>query len=212
MRLYQRTKLSTLPIMQIMAFCLLSTLLSACFQKSLPIAENNPNLGWSKRNQALQDLRQWSLSGKAAFQTGNDAGTATFKWQQQQDQFSFTAFNPLGSEAFRLQGSPGKVTLTMSDGKKYTAPSSEILFSRTVGFQFPFSSLVYWVRGLPNPNLPVKAEFDTSHRLAQLQQANWQVEFQNYTNVAGLDLPRFIIMTSPPYKAKVMIYSWNRNQ
>jgi len=195
-------------IIHVLGIALLCAFLSACFHKTLPIAQENPSLDWSKRNQRLQALSQWTLRGKAAFQSPKESGSASFEWQQQEDRFSFAAFNPLGNEEFRLQGQPAQVKLYMANGKQYTASTSEALFSRTVGFAFPFSSLMYWVRGIPDPNLPATTQFDTSHRLAQLQQADWRVDFQNYTTVDGIDLPRFIVMTSSLYKAKVMIYEW----
>jgi outer membrane lipoprotein LolB len=206
--LYQITQVSTHYIVRIITLLMLCTSLSACFHKTLPIAAENPTLDWSRRSQKLQSLSTWTLLGKAAFQSPKESGSASFEWQQQQDRFSFATFNPLGSEEFRLQGVPGQVKLYMANGKEYSATNSETLFVRTVGFQFPFSSLKYWVRGIPDPTLPANTKFDVSHRLARLEQANWSVDFQNYTTVNGIDLPRFIIMSSSLYKAKVMIYEW----
>ena len=212
MRLYQRTKASTHDIMQIvgriMSVTLLSLLLSACFQKSLPVATENTQLAWSKRHQQLTALQNWTVQGKAAFQAPKESGSASFEWQQQAAQFSFAAFNPLGSEVFRIAGSNGSAELQLANQQRFHAPSSDELFVRTFGFAFPLSSLQYWVRGLPNPTLPAQTQFDDSHRLATLQQANWLVEFQSYTTINHVDLPRFIVLTSAPYKAKVIIYQW----
>lgn len=209
MRLYQRTKASTHDIMQIVGITLLCGLLSACFQKSLPVATENTQLTWSKRHQQLTSLQNWTVHGKAAFQAPKESGSATFEWQQHAAQFSFAAFNPLGSEVFRITGDNLSAELQLANQKRFNAPSSDELFVRTFGFAFPLSSLQYWVRGLPNPTLPAQTHFDNSHRLATLQQADWLVEFQSYTTINSVDLPRFIILTNEPYKAKVIIYQWN---
>lgn len=207
--MYQITKTSTrYNVTKCLCISLLCSLLTACFQKTLPIAENNTSIDWAKRKQTLEAMSQWTLRGKAAFQVAKRSGSAAFEWQQEQNQFSFAAFNPLGGEEFRLQGNQTSATLRMANGTRYDAPSSEQLFLYTFGFEFPLSSLTYWVRGIPNPALPADTQFDSSHRLAKLTQANWQVDFENYTTVSGVDLPRFIVMTSPQYKAKVMIYEW----
>src|SRR5688572_8634373 len=206
MRLYQRTKASTHYIAKALGILVISCALTACFQKTLPIADDNPSLDWVKRKQRLQSLSHWTLRGKAAFQSQRDSGSASFEWQQQKEHFSFAAFSPLGNEEFRLQGSDSLTTLRMANGKEYQAANSEQLFLQTLGIALPLSSLTYWVRGIPDPRFAAKTQFDTSHRLLELQQANWQVNFQNYTTIDGIDLPRFITMSTPLYKTKVMIY------
>lgn len=193
---------------KIVIFICLSFLLSACFQKNLPIAQENQTIDWAKRSQRLQALTNWQVTGKAAFQSSRESGSASFEWQQDHAQFIFSAFTPIGSEAFRLTGNDKEAVLSLPDGKKYASPNTEELFLRTVGVAMPLSSLHYWIRGLPDPNYPASSSYDKSNRLAQLQQANWQVNYQSYTNIAGLDLPRFVILTSSLYKAKVMIYNW----
>lgn len=207
-QLYQRTKASTHYIIQLLHIILLCSLLTACFQKNLPLATDDSSIGWTKRKQSLESLSHWTLRGKAAFQSNKEAGSASFEWQQQQDRFSFAAFSPLGNEEFRLQGNQSLATLQLANGKHYDAANSDELLLRTLGFALPLSSLSYWIRGIPNPHLPAKTTFDASNRLSQLQQANWQVDFMSYTTISGIDLPRLISMRSSSYKTKVVVYQW----
>jgi outer membrane lipoprotein LolB len=188
---------------------MLTVFMSGCFQKSLPIAEDNTSLAWAKRKQMLATLRTWTIKGKAAFFSSNDSGSATFTWQQTNDQFEFMAFDPLGNEAFQLNGGAGETTLQLANGKRYTGTESDALFRETLNIAIPLSSLTYWIKGLPDPHLPINATFDQSHRISQMQQGNWQVIFHNYTPTKLGDLPRFITMQSGQYKTKVMIYNWD---
>lgn len=208
MRFYQRKKVNTRLLMQLLTISAASGLLIACFHKTLPIAATNPSLSWDARQTTLQQLTNWTVKGKAAFQSQEDSGSATFSWQQTPSAYTFTAYDPLGGEVFNLQGNRQEAALSLANGKRYFAHDSEELFVRAVHVAFPLASLHYWVRGLPDPNYKASSEFDSSHRLSKLSQADWHVDFQNYTVINNIELPRFIVMTSPRYKAKVMVYDW----
>ena len=110
-----------------------------------------------------------------------------------------------------LSGNVGSVTLEMPNGKRVTASNPEELLAREWGFNLPVSYLTYWVRGLPAPGA-VNTQFDHYHRLTQLTQEGWRVQFLGYTTINKLDLPNKIEITSPQLRSKIVIYSWKTEQ
>ena len=180
--------------------------LSAC----TTIAPQAPpsTLSWSERQATLSHLQNWHLNGKIAVQTTEDSGSATVDWVQNNNSYTVSLLGPLGANGLKLTGQPGLVTLTMADGKRFTASNPEELLAKQWGFHLPVSYLRYWIRGLPVPGVAASNQFDASHRLMNLTQDGWQVQFLNYTHSHNLDLPSKLFITSSTTKVKILIYSW----
>lgn len=189
----------------IVAFCLL-LLLTSCSTVAPPALPSS--LPWEKRQTKLDQIRHWTLQGKIAVQTAQDAGSATMDWVQHQNQFTLTLSGPLGSNAIRLVGKPGLVILTDSTGKQLSASSPEALLANAWGFHLPVSHLNFWIRGLPVPGIAANSQFDNNGRLSSLSQQGWHVQFFSYTTVNGTDLPSKLSITSATMKVKVIVYTW----
>ena len=166
-------------------------------------------LSWKDREIILKRIQNWQINGKIGVQTTHDSGSATVDWIQNNQQYTVSLLGPLGTSGMKLTGQPGHVTLTMSDGKYFTANNAETLLAKQWGFHLPVSYLNYWIRGLPVPNIPASTQFDTSHRLIDLAQHGWHVQFLGYTNQQNVDLPSKLTITSSLLRAKIIIYSWN---
>lgn len=169
------------------------------------------NTSWQTREALLSRIQGWQLEGKVGVQTSEDSGSASVQWIKNQGRYSVSLLGPLGSGGLSINGEPGKVVLTMSDGKKYTANNPESLLAAQWGFNLPLSNLNYWIRGLPVPNMPAKTQFDNSHRLSDLVQQGWHVQFLSYTQQDNIDLPSKLLITSQHLRAKIIIYSWKIN-
>ncbi len=76
-----------------------------------------------------------------------------------------------------------------------------MLYQR-LGWEVPFNELVYWARGLPNPGA-VNLETDHLGRLTRLQQGIWAVEYLDYRDIEGLQLPSKLNITALPGKLEV---------
>jgi len=107
----------------------------------------------------------------------------------------------------KLDGRPGKVSLVTSEGKTFSASSPEQLLAQQWGFNIPVSYLNYWIRGLPAPG-DAKKQFDGQGRLVELNQAGWHVQFLDYTQKKGIELPKKIFLASNDMKVKIMVYDW----
>ncbi len=186
--------------------------LSACATIAPPTSTTTvttPKYTWAERQTSLKRIHQWQINGKIAVQTAQDSGSASFNWTQINRQYELSIMGPLGSGSIKLTGQPGAVLLITADGKSYTAKSAEQLLAERWGFNLPLSSLTYWIRGLPVPDMTYSKQLDTENRLSELTQQGWQIQFLNYTTVGKNDLPNKLAITSPVLKTKLIIYSWN---
>jgi outer membrane lipoprotein LolB len=166
-------------------------------------------VSWETRQTALSRIQGWQLNGKIAVQTSRDSGSATVDWLQRNGSYTVSLLGPLGTSGLKLSGHPGSVTLETSDGKRFTASNPEELLAKQWGFNLPVSYLRYWIRGLPVPGIPSSDHFDPSHRLTDLSQQGWQVQYLSYTRSNNIDLPSKMFISSPTLKVKIIIYSWN---
>lgn len=190
---------------------LLGSILASCTTTLTPHTKIDPPplLSWQARSEQLNRLQNWHLNGKVAVQTAKDAGSATIDWSENHNRYLITLSGPLGSHAIELKGRPGQVTLTNEKGQHFSASNAESLLAKQWGYHFPISNLIYWIRGLPVPNLPSQNHFDQRNRLVSLKQAGWEVRYLSYQTVKRIELPERIQISAPQLKSKIIIYQWH---
>lgn len=162
---------------------------------------------WKPRETSLNKINSWQIQGKIAVQTQRDSGSATVNWTKRGQNYQVALMGPLGTHSMKLDGKPGKVVLTSSDGKTATASSPEQLLANQWGFNIPVSYLNYWIRGLPAPGAAEK-QFDAQGRLKDLSQQGWHVQFIDYVQKKGVELPNKIFLSSNAIKVKIIVYDW----
>jgi outer membrane lipoprotein LolB len=166
-------------------------------------------ISWNQRASTLKNIQSFTLSGKIAIETNQNAGSAFVFWQQEHQQFTMTLSGPLGMSEIKLNGQPGNVTLLAANGKQYQASSPEQLLQQQWGWNLPISHLNFWIRGLPAPNMQKTLSLDSSQHIRQLNQAHFDIQYLEYQTINnGIDLPRKIFINSPWIKIKIIIYDW----
>lgn len=191
---------------QIIAFTAAAFLITGCSTMAPTTAPMKTS--WENRTKNLSNLQNWSLNGKIGIQSAQDSGSATIDWAQRGQSFAISLYGPLGSNGLKLNGQPGAVNMTTSDGKHASATSPEQLLRQQWGWNLPVSNLKYWVIGLPVPGMEASKQFDQYHRLTSMTQQNWMIQYLGYTNVGGIELPNRINVTSNALRAKLVIYDW----
>jgi outer membrane lipoprotein LolB len=187
--------------------------LSSCATVSSPPPVAVPQLeapSWGNRVQTLSNLQEWDLNALIAIRanTTRQAGSANLKWKQSQQRYDILLFGPLGAGAMKLAGTPGQVSLETADGKQFSAATPEALLRQQSGWNLPVSSLLYWIRGLPVPKLPAQKSFDAEHRLRQLSQQGWTIEYLRYQSIGKIDLPDKILLGNAEVNVKIIIKNW----
>jgi len=163
---------------------------------------------WSTRESQLKHLKSWKLQGLVAVHSTQESGSASLTWEQHASNYTLSLFGPLGSNAVKIEGKPGLVTLQNSQGT-YSASNPEELLFNQLGWKLPISHLHYWIRGLPVPGVASDSKFDHYQRLTTLTQQDWHIEYKQYAVFEGLELPTKMVITYPQLHIKIIIYRWN---
>ncbi len=172
----------------------------------------SPEQSWESRQLQLDALQNWELSARLIVSNNeNDAWQLEVIWQQQVDTYDIQISGPLGMGKVRLQGSNEGVFLYDSDGRAYYAQEADALLLEHTGVFMPVTSLYYWVRGLPDPNIDAVLipQLDAWGRLTQLQQNGWSVDMKRYVQVDGYQLPdKIFIHNQQDVEVRMVVNEW----
>lgn len=174
-----------------LAAILATVILAGCanqpYPPALPVA-------WKEHNTRMLGLRDWHLEGKLGYRGNGDGGSAWIDWQQSGEGFDVHLSGPFGAGTTRLHGDEGAAVLSQSGHGDRVAANPSLLTADLFGWTLPVEQLRYWVRGIPDPQLPVTAlRLDAGGTLAYLQQEEWQLQFSDYSATAAGVLPSRIV-------------------
>lgn len=160
---------------------------------------------------AISALRTWRLAGRLAVQAEIKGFSADLDWRESNSGFDLRVAAPLNRGTFALSGDASAVSLVTPKGETYTAADAETLMRQHLGWALPLAGVRYWVRGLPDPALPVSAEhLDGAGRWTAFAQDGWQVSVLEYRVAAGLDLPSRLGLSHDKLRVRMVIKRWER--
>jgi outer membrane lipoprotein LolB len=198
---------------QLLVFSLIA-LLAGCAgltsRESLE-GEGSPAL-WQSHKQQIGSLDAWQISGKVGIRAPQDSGSGTLFWLQRQDYYDIRLSGPLGRGAARLTGRPGTILLEVANQGRYQATSPEQLLQQQLGLNLPVSHLLWWIRGLPDPDSKSRLTLDRDSRLAQLSQDGWQVDYLRYAEQDGYWLPERLKLSGHDLQVTLVIKDWQPRQ
>jgi outer membrane lipoprotein LolB len=165
------------------------------------------NAAWQQHRQTLAALSDWRITGRLGIQSGHEGWHAGLDWQQHNGDYTIRITAPLGQGSLLLQGNAAGVTLQTSDGETLSdVDPGQLLYSQ-LGWRVPVASLRYWVLGLPAPG-PAVETLDDYGRLSHLQQAGWEIEFLDYEQQQGVELPGKVFLSNHQAKVRLAIGEW----
>lgn len=166
-----------------------------------------------QRTQQRRNIKQWHAQGAFSLQQpGLQPILANFQWQQfamQHYQLQIAA--PLRAVVVTLRATPGKVTLLQAGEPPRTANSARQLLRNTLNWDLPVADLYYWLRAVPVPQLKASYHSDSFGHITQLQQASWNITYQNYRTIHHVDLPGLIKLSNSRLRLKIAIKQWQLN-
>ena len=162
-----------------------------------PPAEHLQQL-WLAREAALLPIQHWELRGRLAVRTGERGGQASLTWKRDAARHSIRLNGPLGRGAVRVTQDESGAQLQDAEQRVFHAADAEELLFLYTGWRLPLANLNYWVRGVPVPELPATRELDNAGRLKTLRQQNWEVQFQEYVQFEGHELPNRLTLNYAP--------------
>jgi len=183
-------------------------MLSAC---SVVQPRPQPSSSVAVHEQHLADvahIRQFAIHGRVGVQTNPRGFSGSMQWQHALTGDQIQLFSPLGGQVAQISTTAHGVELVTSDGKSYQAADAEKLTQQTLGWSLPMHGLPDWVVGRPASGTVKDASWDTMGRLTMLQQDGWDIEYADYINVDGHQLPTRISLRSPQLNLKLIVENW----
>ena len=193
---------------QLMLALVVSLILGGCASKfSVMGNTSNSELETWKAHQAkVADIKSFELKGKIGVKTGTKGGSATLKWTYSQDGQNIEIYGPFGGGRVIIDANRDQASLKDTKGKIIKGDTPEEVLYERLGWRLPFDRLVMWSRGLPNDDA-IKLKFDNKGYLSAMQEDIWNVEYQEYQIIQGIDephtLPRKLTITALPGKLKI---------
>lgn len=183
-------------------------LLSGCSWLKRPQPAENLLISKKARQERIQAMNAWTAEGAISitYKTKTDMGS--FSWKQKGLEYDLHTYGPLHMAGVRITGSPGRVRLWKTSKHSVSAITPEHIMKREIGWYLPLSNFRYWTRGIPAPKAPSKQEFDHFGHLISLNQQGWNITYQKFQSVQGVDLPHTIVFSHDPIRVKMVIKSW----
>jgi outer membrane lipoprotein LolB len=182
-------------MLRLISFISLCTLLSSCvsLQKKLsPIDTIRPI------------SKNWSLTGKFALSNGieNASGKITYSVSNQSIHAKFKA--PLGQGSWEIKQDKDNAKLLSTRHDPVYGNNAQSLISQELGWDFPWNSLSYWLRGYET------SEKITTHikSIDEIYDNGWTISYSKWVQTSNGLLPKKIKASKPPYTVKLFIYNW----
>lgn len=183
-------------------------LLSAC--ASTPDAPLR-TADWERHQQKLDALEQYTVSGKVALRTPQQAETATLLWQQSGDTTHLELSGPLGLGASTIESDGTTVEIRKGEEVSRWRLDDPNL-STHQGLPLPLAALNHWLKGIPAPQLAIEGvELDPQSGLPQwLKQDSWTVSYQSFGQFEGFILPTRLEIQGEQSELKLILRQWRQ--
>lgn len=183
-------------------------LLASCATK--PTAPSAPtNVSINQQHLAgLASIKSFSLKGRLGVVTQKQGYSGNIEWQHQLAIDNIDVYSPVGGKVANITKTADSVTLTDQKGRSVSAQDAESLTEMTLGFRLPLAGLSDWALGKPTASKIEAATWDEKGQLTTLKQDGWEINYENYIQTNGLDLPSKIILKSDKVNLKLLIENW----
>ncbi|MBP6382271.1 MAG: outer membrane lipoprotein LolB [Pseudomonadales bacterium] len=163
---------------------------------------------WQAHAAAVAARAEWQLQGKIGVRAASGSGSAFLTWKQQAGNYRLVLSGALGMGKLVLTGDADGVAWNDSRGRAGRHADPDALVAEIWGWQLPVAALEYWIRGIPQPDLPVEdAEFAGAD-VTRFRQSGWVVEPGAYREVDGLALPTRLRLEGEGAVLTVLINRW----
>jgi outer membrane lipoprotein LolB len=161
---------------------------------------------------SLADIEHFELRGRIGVQNDGRGFSGSTQWQHFNTGDHIALFSPLGGQVATIKTTANGVELIDSDGKIYRAQDAETLTQQNLGWSLPMQGLSDWVLGRPSDSESVNTDnaiWDESGKLSRLKQHGWEIEYQEYREASGRQLPARLTLRSPKLYLKLVIQEWD---
>ena len=160
---------------------------------------------WQVRQNQYQAINYWTVDARMA--TALLGWSGSLNWQQAGQDLQISVSGPLGIGGFKAHGDLNHVQVVTSDGQRLQG-DPEVLYRQVVGWHFPLRGMRYWALGLPVPGKPSNLSLDTSGRVDSMRQDGWLIQYTEYRDYAGWELPRRMKLEKDDLTVRIVIDNW----
>ncbi len=171
---------------------------------SLLIACNRSQIKPNDKLSEWNQVKLWSFNGKMAINDGKNSGSGRIIWEVKHDSTKAQFKAPMGQGSWTITETPFNAKLKSSRKGESSARDAETLIARELGWEFPWGSLKYWVRG-----------YQTGQKLgshltlpSSINDNGWTINYKKWMNTPIGPLPKKIKATKDNYSVKLIIYDW----
>jgi outer membrane lipoprotein LolB len=188
---------------KLLAALALVVLIGGCAQQ--PARET---ADWTAHQDAVSARATWDLQGKIGLRSPGRSGSAFLSWNQQGESYRLVLSGALGLGRLVLEGDASGVSWQGKDGKPRHHPDPAVMIAEAWGWTVPVNALRYWVRGIPDPSLPVEEQVLEQGLATRFRQSGWTVMPENYSDTSGISLPGRVRLQGGSAALTVSISRW----
>ena len=164
---------------------------------------------WQQHQIELAAVNHWLIEGRLGVSAPDRSGSMSIDWQQQQDKYTIYLEGPFGQSLARIKGGAGFASVRASDGEEVFGSSPENLLGQLTGWDFPVSSLKFWVKALPAAEGKAEISLNAQGYPERIRQQGWQIDYLNYQQKrSGLMLPTRIKASNGLMRITLAVRTW----
>lgn len=171
------------------------------------------NIPWLTHKQQLEDLSDWTLTGKLAIITPEEKHSLNIYWQQSGDDLHITLSAFLGSTVLDLKKNGLLTEIIDSNGDYFVGKDSEALIEKLSGLVIPIEVLQQWIKGNPSSASFQLNEQNQVLSLSGLDRKKelWVIDYSDYRATQGVNLPYKLQLKRTDLRLKFAISKWEIN-
>jgi len=194
-------------LLRLGAAVILATL-AAC-KTTPPAPPVGPSAPWAERRPALQAQDHFAFHGRVAVAANGSGFNANLRWLQSGERAQIALEGPLGVGGVQITASADDLEVVTASGEHIGREAAQNELRTRLGFDVPFASLRYWVRGVPAPNDPGEETLDEAQqRLSALAQQGWRIAYLAYMQADGDALPARMTLEREGVRVRLLVDAW----
>jgi outer membrane lipoprotein LolB len=181
--------------------------LAACKTQPPPVL--TPSAPWPERKPALQAQDHFAFHGRVAVAAAGNGFNANLRWTQSGERAQIALEGPLGVGGVQIKVSADDLEVITGNGEHIDREAAQNELRSRLGFDVPFMSLRYWVRGVPDPHDTDEEILEESQqRLSALVQQGWHIQYQAYMQAGAEALPARMTLEREGVRVRLLVDEW----
>lgn len=168
-------------------------------------------VAWDQHKQKLEQIKNWSLSGKIAIYIEKERQSANLHWRQTGEDYSIQLTTFIGTRILQVTKNSEGVEIINDEGEKFVGQDASTLIRElSPGLDLPIASLQQWIKGNPvDASYQLNDQQLVSDLLGKDENSGlWAVNYQQYQLYGNNLLPRKIELKQDHIRVKIAINQW----